>query len=56
MLGERANGIAQYLAVQPFLGLEVVIYCGLIDASLSRKGTYAGGVVAAFGKQPCRGL
>ena len=34
MLGERVNGVAQYFAVQPVLGLEVVI-CG--PAPLSAK-------------------
>ena len=38
------------LAIKPVLGLEVVIYCGLIDASLGRKATYASGVIAAFGE------
>jgi hypothetical protein len=54
ILGERTNGVAQYFAVQAFLALEVVIYGGLIDASLRRKGTYAGGVITAFGEEPCK--
>jgi hypothetical protein len=50
VLRERVNGIAQYLTVQPLLGLEVVVYCRLIDVSLCRKRADAGRFIAAFGK------
>ena len=47
MLSERTNGFAQHLAIEPVLGLKVVIYCGLIDASLGREGADTGGFLAA---------
>ena len=50
MLSERMNGVAQYVTVQRILALKVVIYRGLIDASLRRKGAYAGSVITAFGE------
>ena len=50
VLSQRAYGIAQYLAVQPVLGLEVVIYCSLIDVSFGRESPNAGRFIAAFGK------
>src|SRR5262245_40686607 len=56
ILGVRVNGVAQYFAVEPVLGLEVVVYCGLINASLSRKGSDTGRFITAFGKQPYRRL
>jgi hypothetical protein len=36
MLGERMNGVAQYVTVQPILGLKVVIYRGLTRAFAAR--------------------
>src|SRR5262249_3831057 len=52
VLRKRVNGIAQYFTVQSVLGLEVVVYCRLIDVSLGRKRADAGRFIAAFGKQP----
>ena len=50
ILRKRLNGIAQYLSVQPILGLEVVVDCRLIDVSLGSKRADAGRFIAAFGK------
>ena len=50
VLRERLNGIVEYFAIQPVLGLEVVVYCRLIDVSLCRKRADAGRFIAAFGK------
>ena len=50
ILGESVNGVAQHFAVQRVLGLKVIVYCGLIDVSLCRKGPDAGRFIATFGK------
>jgi hypothetical protein len=54
MRRQRTNGLAQHLAIKPFLALEVVIHGRLIDASLSRERTNARRVIAAFSEQPYR--